>query len=503
MLTLEILLQKRYHNLKLLGEGGFGKIYEVNDGNKLKVLKVLNLENSHSLEKKEKAIALFQREAEVLEKLNHLGIPKLAAEGYFTINDSENCPILHCLMMEKIPGVNLLNWLQQKEHKLITTEIAIDWLKQLVNILDYLHQNNYFHRDIKPQNIILKPDGQLVLVDFGAVRKISNTYLVKLPEERVTNLLSDGYTPWEQTNGKAIPQSDFFALGRTFVYVLTGIEPSKLNFDYENCHLIWRVQAPECSHQFADLIDDLTAFSPQVRPQHTREIFKRIEEIEQSRQTSSVVRKRKRIKREINPKKQIIFLRWRTQLVVLVLGVLGWKFLSPQVAQQLNKLAYDKYMAQEYSQAELYYRLAISFKSNYGIARYGLGAACEERKKFDCAYQEYRIASQNEDKRAASMAKNNLARLYILRDANYDEAVEIILAGLKQAEEVAVKSALHKNLGLAYLQKNQLVEAKTQLQKSINLDNRDDAYCVLSEVEEKMGDREGAIAARANCSSPI
>ena len=68
-----------------------------------------------------------------------------------------------------------------------------------------------------------KPNGQLVLIDFGTAREVSATYFAKVGQgQNVTGIVSPGYTPPEQTNGKAVPQSDFFALGRTFVYLLTG-----------------------------------------------------------------------------------------------------------------------------------------------------------------------------------------------------------------------------------------------------------------------------------------
>jgi serine/threonine protein kinase len=92
----------------------------------------------------------------------------------------------------------------------ITQAQAIDWLQQLVDILEKVHRLNYFHRDIKPQNIMRKPNGQLVLIDFGTAREVSETYMAKVEGGlNVTGIVSPGYTPPEQTNGKAVPASDF------------------------------------------------------------------------------------------------------------------------------------------------------------------------------------------------------------------------------------------------------------------------------------------------------
>ena len=276
MIQLGLILQNRYRVVQQLGVGGFAETFEVNDRGTPKVLKVLNLENFSSPGKKQKVLSLFQREAHVLMQLNHSGIPRVEGDGYFTWSDG----ILtrHCLVMEKIEGHNLQKWLQQNGNHPITQTQAIDWLKQLVVILDKLHEQQYFHRDIKPENIMLKPDGQLVLIDFGAVREVTNTYLIKIGDEEVTGLYTPGYAPLEQMNGKAVPQSDFYALGRTFVHLLTGKHPHQLPEDEGD--LIWRDCAIQVSEPLADLIDELMAFLPKQRPENSQMILQRLAELE-------------------------------------------------------------------------------------------------------------------------------------------------------------------------------------------------------------------------------
>ena len=86
-----------------------------------------------------------------------------------------------------------------------------------------------------------KPNGQLVLIDFGTAREVSATYFAKVGQGgNVTGIVSPGYTPPEQTNGKAVPQSDFFALGRTFVYLLTGKPPTAFPENPRTGRLMWR-----------------------------------------------------------------------------------------------------------------------------------------------------------------------------------------------------------------------------------------------------------------------
>ncbi len=285
MLSTGMLVQNRYRIVEKLGSGGFSEVFAVRDEKYchqvqvIKVLKVLNLENFPASEK-DKAIALFQREAQVLSKLNHPGIPKVEPPGYFTIENDRKT--IHCLVMEKIIGENLLNWLEQRDRQPIASSLAIDWLKQLLEILQELHQNHYFHRDIKPENIMLQPNGKLVLIDFGGVRQINNTYLVKLGEDREhTRLMSpEGYTPIEQMNGKAVPQSDFFALGRTMVHLLTGIVPINLPENETTGDLIWRDRASEIPDKLADLLDEMMALFPRERPSSTEVILSRLNDLE-------------------------------------------------------------------------------------------------------------------------------------------------------------------------------------------------------------------------------
>jgi serine/threonine protein kinase len=126
-------------------------------------------------------LAHFEREAGVLGNLRHPGLPEVDIddEGFFTVSTtSKQYQVVYGLVMEKIDGMDLSQLIQTQGK--ISQNQAIDWLKQLTEILHVLHQKGIFHRDIKPGNIILKPDGRLVLIDFGAVREVTQTYLSKL-----------------------------------------------------------------------------------------------------------------------------------------------------------------------------------------------------------------------------------------------------------------------------------------------------------------------------------
>ncbi|WP_375468768.1 serine/threonine protein kinase [uncultured Nostoc sp.] len=274
----ELLLEGRYRVTRQLGAGGFAKTFEVNHSNTLKVLKVLMLDDA-------KAVSLFQQEAQVLSHLNHPGIPK--GDGYFIFSPKNSQAPLHCLVMEKIEGLDLHQYMEQRGNRPIDEKLAILWLTQLANILYEVHQQNFFHRDIKPPNIMLKADGHLALIDFGTAREVTRTYHQKAAEQNITGIISPGYTPLEQANGKAVPQSDFFALGRTFVYLLTGKSPDHFSEDPRTGKLMWRDSALQISKQVAGLIDYLMEIFPGKRPQNAQMILRCLSEINSTVQSYS------------------------------------------------------------------------------------------------------------------------------------------------------------------------------------------------------------------------
>lgn len=240
-------------------------IFEVDDQGTPKVLKVLKT-------KHHKYIELFEQEARLLTKLRHPGIPKAEPDGDFSF-PLRNGRELRCLVMERVEGKNLQQWLQQNQ-RISQDYLALQWLRQLAEILDYVHHEGFFHRDIKPSNIMLKPNGQLVLIDFGTVRKITQTVI---KGREITAVYSYGYTSQEQAEGRANQQSDFFALGRTFVHLLTGKHPVDLPNKSGTDQLMWRDIAPQVSRSLADFIDELMAPSVQNRPDDTQTILQRID----------------------------------------------------------------------------------------------------------------------------------------------------------------------------------------------------------------------------------
>lgn len=265
----ELLLDGRYRVIQELGQGGFGTTYEILDFNSHPwVLKVL-------IDNHPKYVELFKQEAQVLKLLNHPGIPKMDIDGYFVYFAEGREEPLHCLVMEKIEGLNLGQYIKQRGNIPIKPKRALRWLAELTLMLEQVHNKSFFHRDIKPSNIMLRPNGCLALIDFGTAREVTQSYLNKITSGEVTGVVTQGYTPMEQMRGKAVLQSDFYALGGTMIYLLTAQNPS-IFYDLTKERLEWHAAVPDLSAEFANLIDRMMAFSPSKRPVNSRAIFQEL-----------------------------------------------------------------------------------------------------------------------------------------------------------------------------------------------------------------------------------
>lgn len=161
---------------------------------------------------------LFEREAQVLQQLDHPQIPRY--RDYFSL---EETPAWFVLVQTYIQSCSLREILDQG-HRFSELEL-IQIATQLLEILDYLHSLNppVLHRDIKPSNILMDSDRRIYLVDFGAVQ-------MQPPMEGKTFTVvgTYGYTPMEQFGGRAVPASDLYALSCCLIHLATGCFPADL-----------------------------------------------------------------------------------------------------------------------------------------------------------------------------------------------------------------------------------------------------------------------------------
>jgi serine/threonine protein kinase len=494
------LINNRVHVVKRLSQGGFGETFEIDDNGTRKLLKILH--HFSDPETQQKAITLFQREATVLMQLNHPGIPHVEPDGYFTFLE-ENIT-RYGLVMEKIDGKTLQEWLQDKSEQPISQELALDWLKQLISILEYLHKNNYFHRDIKPSNIMIKPDGTLVLIDFGSVKELTGSYLAKLVEDgEATKLYTPGYAPKEQREGKPLPQSDFFALGCTFVYLLTGTIPVNLPRDDWTDSFIWRDLVPNFCEKLGDLIDDLMAILPTQRPKNTQEIWQRITEIESVIFAPQKCEKVRRLPSLI-PNKNII-----NMVKIGVIGVvLGGAIAFPAVPEIANDQGYEYHVKKQLNMAEIHYKLALLFRPKYGRANYNLGAVYEERGQINLAREFYQ----------KSIAVSQFGKAYYklghldFKEGNYRQAFDLFMKGLKETGDNQVRHDIHISLARLLMVQGEYIQARKSLEAAIVLESnfpqlKDPAGvsvdCLLTELRKPERDEKGAKLELKKCQNVV
>jgi serine/threonine protein kinase len=209
----------RYQIIKILGEGNSGITYAAEDITQPGVtvaIKVISFQQAQDW----KVIELFEREAQVLAKLQHPGIPRYL--NYFHIDTASDRRFY--IVQELAQGQSLTAWVEQGWHgdEATLKQIA----RQILPILVYLQRLDppVIHRDIKPQNIIRYEDGSLYLVDFGAVR---DTYYSTLMRGS-TVVGTYGYMAPEQFLGQAVPATDLYGLGATLLYLLTHKSPTEL-----------------------------------------------------------------------------------------------------------------------------------------------------------------------------------------------------------------------------------------------------------------------------------
>jgi serine/threonine protein kinase len=196
----------------------------------------------------------FEGEAATLEKLgSHPQIPRLLA--YFEAQNS------FYLVEEMIEGRLLKDELVGRRP--MPQDYVLDLLLGLLPVVAFVHNQGVIHRDIKPSNIIRRQtDGQLVLIDFGAVKLISNQLAdpgVHLTSTSTVGVGTHGYMPSEQSAGLPTFSSDLYALGITAIEAITGVPAYALRRDV-NGELIWRHEAPDMDPALADIVTRLVLY---------------------------------------------------------------------------------------------------------------------------------------------------------------------------------------------------------------------------------------------------
>jgi serine/threonine protein kinase len=237
------LLRDRYEILSLIGQGGMGSVYKASDRRlpgRLCAVKEILPPPGPSDNALTHAQEQFLREASTLARLDHPNLPKVSdyfalaphgANGQGAAGPAPAATSRDYLVMDYVPGQDLHQVVQQarREQRFLDQHEVLGWMAQLCDALIYLHDQEppVLHRDVKPGNIKLTPEGRIKLVDFGLVKPLDPDDPKTLTGMRGIGSLP--YTPIEQYAGElghTDTRSDLYSLGATLYHLLTGDPPA-------------------------------------------------------------------------------------------------------------------------------------------------------------------------------------------------------------------------------------------------------------------------------------
>lgn len=263
------LLYKRYQIISNLAEGGFGYTYLSEDTHRpskpqcvVKQLKPI----SSNPRLFDDAKRLFETEAKTLERLGeHNQIPRLLA--YFE-EDKE-----FYIVQEFIKGNPLSSEIKLGEPW--SEKQVWQILREILEILSFVHKNKVIHRDIKPDNLIRRhEDNRLVLVDFGTVKQVLDI------QSKINGTIAvgtDGYMPTEQGRGNPRCNSDIYALGIIAILAVTGLAVDQIREDPETGEIIWQPWAKNISDGFATVLNKMVRYHFKDRYKSAKEALEAIE----------------------------------------------------------------------------------------------------------------------------------------------------------------------------------------------------------------------------------
>lgn len=263
MIGIGTVIDEKYEILKEIGRGGMSIVYLATDKRLGKqwavkvVSKKIDSEKDAEKAKAKVIIKSLEAEANLMKGFDYAAFPRIV-----DIIDTQDTL---CIIMDYIAGESLEKVL--KESKAQPEEDVIEWAKQLCDALSYLHSRTppVIYRDIKPSNIILSPEKNIKVFDFGTA------FEYKEENFGIAILGTEGYAPKEQCFSvrETDARSDIYALGMTMHRLLTNVSPSSENYVYSPV----RQWNPGLSEGIEKIIDKCTALDPEDRYQNCAELM--------------------------------------------------------------------------------------------------------------------------------------------------------------------------------------------------------------------------------------
>jgi serine/threonine-protein kinase len=271
------ILQNRYRLISILGQGGFGRTYLAEDQGRFNERCALKefipaQSGSYALEKSKE---LFQREAAILYQIQHPQVPQFRA----TFEQDQRLFLVQDYVEGKTYGT-LVQERTAQGYPFSEAEV-IQLLRQILPVLAHIHSKGIIHRDIAPDNLILRESDHLpVLIDFGVVKDLATR--IQSPETvpQPTTVGKFGYAPGEQMQtGRAYPSSDLYSLAVVAIVLLTGKEPQEI---YNESTLTWQWQeSAKVSPGFAQVLNRMLSYKPGDRYQSVAEVVQALQALTQ------------------------------------------------------------------------------------------------------------------------------------------------------------------------------------------------------------------------------
>ncbi len=316
MLSIGALVDNKYKILSEIGHGGMSVVYlAINErANKTWAIKEVRKNGVVDFEAVKQGLIV---ETNMLKNLRHPHLPSI-----IDVLDFEDSFLI---VMDYIEGRSLQSVLKHEGAQ--PEELVVEWGKQLCDVLGYLHsrQPPIIYRDMKPANVMLKPDGNVMLIDFGTAREFKNRAMV----EDTTCLGTRGYAAPEQFGGygQTDARTDIYCLGATLYHLLTGHSPAEPPYEIKPLRY-WNPSY--AGSGIEKLINKCCQQDPAARYQNCGELMYALEHIKD--EDDAMIRARKR--------KLGVFMASAGIFIFGLLGTLGFGLASSNAAKQ----TYDVYL---------------------------------------------------------------------------------------------------------------------------------------------------------------
>jgi len=387
LVTIGTVIDGKYEILKKIGQGGMSRVYLAMDNRLNKQWAVKEIDKQINDKNNEIAFQSLVAEANLMKKLDHPSLPRIV-----DIIDSEETIYI---IMDYIEGEPLSTILDGYGAQ--AQDVVIMWAQQLCEVLDYLHTRTpvIIYRDMKPANVMLRPDGNIKLIDFGIAREYKDTNI-----SDTVNLGTKGYAAPEQFGGQGQtdPRTDIYCLGVTLYHLVTGQNPCEPPYElYPIRH--WNASL---SGGLEKIIQKATQLNPEDRYQSCAELLYALDHYEEF---DDVYRRRQKTKLQIFVTAVSLF------ALFLCIGIIG-QFMNTAA----NNSNYDRLVAQAQkstlaTDAESLYSEAIEIKPSEITAYKGLittykadaAFTLEEEDQFKKIMNVHLSALRNSDQYASMM----------------------------------------------------------------------------------------------------